>query len=236
MKTVQDYILETYEDCYTNQTQVPLTVGLRYFNEAVQDVEKRIAFACRENFFYEKIRTNLIAGTDVYGLPLGNSDGSFDPFIPEFANVTQVRVKYRDNAKYYRAKPLSPVGNIDNPDTLADDLSETTPKYEIRKNNLQIFPTPKENVTDGLQIDFRSTSPNYQLNDTEQDIPFPWNEHIVIKKLLRAFIFLSRGKLEEKAVAEDDYEKAMAKMLSRLSNINNMPVRDELPNLSYYTY
>lgn len=186
---------------------------MRYFNDAIHDAEKRIAYVCRENFFYEKVVQNIVAGVNVYDLPMGNSDGSYDPMIPEFKNVTQIRVKYDNNMDYYRANPIAPTQNQKHTDILENNQLTSQPLFEIRKNKIYIFPMPKANVTDGLQIDFRATRPNYQLTDTEEDIPFPRQEHIVFLHKLRSYIFRGRAKYEEKALAEQDYELAMKQML-----------------------
>jgi hypothetical protein len=81
-------------------------------------------------------------------------------------------------------------------------LNATTPYYDKRNGYIYLYPTPTENITDGMKILASVTLPDLETTSTEEDI-FPNHQqlrqfHNVLVSGLREIIYQISGDSELK--------------------------------------
>jgi len=111
--------------------------------------------ATNEGYYGQETKANLVADQSVYSLP------------SDCRKVSRLEVGYASSTDYSRAQKLDR-NAINDPQT---SFSTIAPYYSIIGNNFELFPTPGDNVTDGLKLFIIEEPDNLTQNSDEPDLP-----------------------------------------------------------------
>lgn len=129
---------------YTNANRL---INLNRQKHLIADLIRR---SCDEflyddpNYTDEPIELiNLVASTQNYSLL----------FSEQVLDITKVEVTY-DGTNWYKAEPYMREETILTSDatTINNNFSTTAPYYEVRNNNIYLYPIPTANVSSGLKV------------------------------------------------------------------------------------
>jgi len=98
--------------------------------------------------------TNLVSGTRSYQFSAG---GGLNVSVANLIKIDRVEISYDSGATYYKAYPIQ---QADIPEGLANSsidskagLADTsTPRYVLRDDYIDIYPSPTANSTNGIKI------------------------------------------------------------------------------------
>lgn len=142
---------------------------------------------------------------------------------------------------YYKARQetYSNLANEDSYSTVNQDFHY--PFFMLRGNNIRLFPTPFENVADGLKLHYARTDLEVQIANISNTSTFNaltiprWYQYVTVKGIIM-LIHESRAKTNERDKAELKYREALQDMIYRVAQRFNQPEESELPDLTYLMY
>lgn len=142
--TVASDIVDFRTDNSCSIQQLPDATALRYYNDCRDILIDRIIQE-KEDFFYNEIRTNLVAGQREYIVPKRGE-------LPTGALVKTkgISIKFKSTDTYYTKLDPTVMENLDY-DLLSYDKT-TSPFFVMSDNSNFLYPTPTEDITNGMII------------------------------------------------------------------------------------
>lgn len=216
---------------YKNESQLTQDIDV-YLNLGYHDVENAITEYVGDNFFYEYKIADLVAGQNEYTFPVASASAD------GIKKVLGVEVKRSDTDSYHRMTQGSNLATNQTLEELSANTSKSNGLYEIQDSSIFLYPTPAEAVTNGLKAQVILTLKDISDTSTEAEI-FPWHSelrtrHHVIALAMKPYIFGEFGMYNEKAIAQQEAEKEILKMVRSISPRYKGVVIWQLPNLSFY--
>ena len=206
---------------------------LSYINIAYHDLENAIQRYVKEDFFWNRYTTDVVANQWEYMLK--NPDWT----TIGMKKLKRVEIKYWANDSFRTVVKADTLNNYNNSeDWLANYVNKSTPIYTLSDNSVFLFPTPWENVTDWLVLYTINSLIDLTTSWTEADI-FPWywtlrDFHHTIAEWARQYVFKAKGQLNEKNDAKNEYEMEKQKMISILNGRIEVPVEWTLPSVRQF--
>lgn len=123
-------------------------------NRAYQKLVNRVA-SLGQDFYLRLAKADLVDGQSLYGLPT------------DFRKLDRIEVGYSASTTRYKATRMDR-NAINDPNWV---FSQAQPYYAILGNMIELFPTPTENVTDGLWMWYLETVPDMSADADEPNVP-----------------------------------------------------------------
>lgn len=245
--SVNDLIVDSLLDMGLDNVQVNNTRALRYLNRAYHFCENKIVNYLKDNYFRNvNKKINLINNQNEYALPTGLSTAHTSPSAPMLKKLMQVAIKYSDDqSKYYPANIVDYSWIYEELEDLKTKATKEAPLMiiswgSLNNQKIEIFPTPTENVTDWIKIDYEASNIDLLISDTEATIRFDrqymyvlqyWMEYRIVKRRKGA------GSTEEVA----SYQRFIASVNDMLMEISDRIIRpgyigDPTSSLISYMY
>jgi len=108
--------------------------------------------------------------------------------------------------------------------------------YQLKNGSIYIYPTPTENIADGLMVEWFVNLPDVTVTSTEEDI-FGENTELrnftqVIAEGLCADLYKRSRQYDDKSIAEADYRQSLNEHMRTIANRGNSVVIQEDADLS----
>lgn len=125
-----------------------------FVNGIILSSEDECDFDDTNNTNFSSKKTNLVANQPDYTLPT------------DLLRLKSVRISY-DGITWYRANPLDVNEIYDSVGSSNDtgNFETTKPFYDIVDNSIVIYPTPSQNVTNGLKIQLTRSVTQFSSSD-----------------------------------------------------------------------
>lgn len=209
-----DYNYENIVDYATAHTGVSITYAdaLKYVQKRRNEIVENIRAKLWENFFYKTYYTDIVSGTNQYDIPTSSStDG-------RIINIKRIEVKEKSTNTYRTYIPWN-IREIESTDYLE---TESPYIYEIRNNSIFLYPTPTESITAWLFIEWEVNLPDITVSSVELDI-FGWHTEMrqfiqLISDWLCADLYSSNRQYQDKAIAEQDFQISLSRMIRNISD------------------
>jgi hypothetical protein len=146
-------------------TQLPDTVGLRYYNDARDIVIDRIVQE-KEDFFYNELTVDTVVGKREYVLPKrGDLAEDLVTVLDGIKKIKEVGIKWKTTDNSY-SKVVAK-----NSDILPYDLLSYSeglePFYILSDSSVFIYPTPTEDINAGMILYSIMQPKKLTLSDNE---------------------------------------------------------------------
>ena len=219
--TIQDLLIEAYEDTNTSTANYPYTKGLKKFNEVYSEVYRSIVTA-QEDYFWTYWTTDLLQWAREYKIEREWTtllDENENPVLDDQGNEIKVpwieKVKkviiWKDDDTSYELPELS-------------DLEESNGLkwWTLKDNHIFLNWTPTETIEWWLEIQWIQNINEVELTDNIEDAIFPWHSdlkqfHNVLKDWLRAELWEHKQDFEKSDRAKARYEEWLEKMKRYIS-------------------
>jgi len=166
--TIQDLLVEAYEDTNTSTTNYPYTKALRKLNEVYSEVYRMIV-TTQEDYFWTYWNTDIQEGAREYKIEREQTQ-----YVDGEGNIVYVPWI----AKVKRVSLIDSEGNIEILKELSSLEEESGVKwYTLKDNHIFLNRTPTEDITSWLQIEGIEAILDVALTDTD-DVIFPWHEDL----------------------------------------------------------
>ena len=209
--TIQDLIVEAYEDTNTSTANYPYSKALTKFNEIYWEVW-RMLVTTQEDYFWTYWNTDLQAWAREYKVE--REQTSYEDWdwvthiVPWIAKVKKVVIRTDDETSY-ELPELS-------------DLEETVwlKGWKLKDNHIFLNWTPTEDIEWGLEIQWiQAINPiSWTLSEINiDDAIFPWHSdlkqfHKVLMYGLKAELWEHKQDFEKSDRARARYEEEVEKM------------------------
>jgi hypothetical protein len=179
---------------------ITLTSVKANLNIGYRDVVNAVA-STNENYYWRKTMANLVAGQATYSLPT------------DAKKIRRIEVGYESISDMRRPQRL----DRDSRGEANLVYSVSAPVFYVVGNNIELDPTPSENVTNGLQLWYLEHPSDMSNNTDEPDVPEGYEQLPIVYAVAKAKLQLGldvehRSQLSE---FEDRLFKMKAELLSR---------------------
>ena len=207
--------------------QLPDAVGIRYYNDG-RDILIDKIIEEKEDYFYNEIKADLTNWQREYTIPKrGDLDTLWNP-IDWLKKIKWISVKFKSTDTDYTKLDCSVMENLDY-DLLSYDET-VSPFYITSDNSNFLYPTPTEDITDGMIIygimypKLLTLSDNETLSDS-------------IKKTILLHVaerfFYSQRLYNEATTAGNRFQAELIRVANTLSWRNQWPKTITTPSLNY---
>ena len=232
--TITDLLSLVRYQTYVTSWQMDDDELMIYLNMAYHDLENTIVTDVDENFFYQKWKTNLIDWQNEYTFQESSATSEW------FKKILQIEVRRDEDQDDYVVLPHK---NIQLFNSARDVLESITPEswgfYDIKDSSIFIYPTPTEDVANGLILS--GTVNLIDLTTTNDAEIYIFPDHTDLRQFIplialwaKQYVYQARGMLNEKNDAKNEFEIEKRKMVKFLSNRDNDAMEVELPNSDIY--
>lgn len=191
------------QDVTTNNLTVTETEVKANLNRGYQKVVNRIA-SLAQDYYVRLSKANLVANQSLYGLP------------SDFRRMIRVEVAPTDATKRYKAYRVD-TNAFDDPADYAGD--PTSPTYSMRGKNIEIKPTPENNITNGLWMYYVETVNDLSADDDVPNIPPQFEDLPIEYAVAKAKARL--GLMDEAQMHLAEFYRELEEMTSDLVNSNS---------------
>jgi len=177
---------------------------LRYLNDEQQVIYNHIVNA-QESYFITQTTINLVNDTADY-------------LLPTAINKIVRLENYEDSASPFELIPIS-INDYDfiNNLTVGNSTGGDVAYYTIKGNYLTIYPTPQENITDGLQLYYVKFLTDLTLETQTPEIPRNWQE-LLIWGIVKRAMFQQEGSKDSYEVAVLEYSNLIKDLKKHIEN------------------
>ena len=208
-------------------TQLPDTVWLRYYNDGRDVLIDRIIEE-KEDYFYNEIRANLVSWQREYTIPKrGELDQSWNP-MDWLKKIKGISIKFKSTDTDFTKLDCSVLENLDY-DLLSYDET-TRPFYVTSDNSNFLYPTPTENITNGMII-YGIMYPQLLTLSSEETLPDNIKKAILLYVAER--FFTSQKLYNEATIAGNKFQIELSRIAKTLSGRNQWPKTITTPYLNY---
>ena len=191
------------QDVATDNLTVTRTEVKANLNRGYQKVVNRIA-SLAQDYYVRLAKTNLVADQSLYGLP------------SDYRRMIRVETAPEDADERYKATRAD-TNSFDDPVDYYGDA--TNPTYSIRGNNIEIKPTPENNITNGLWMYYVETVEDMSADDDEPNLPPEFNDLPVEYATAKAKARL--GLMDEAQLHLAEFYRELEEMTNNLTNSNS---------------
>ena len=182
-------------------------------------------------YFTYTYTTNIVNTQDKYLLPQADS------VTPWVLKIIEIAILQEATSEYYTVIKERGTKHVDW-FTDYEALNATTPYYDKRNGYIYLYPTPTENITDGMKILASVTLPDLETTSTEEDI-FPNHQqlrqfHNVLVSGLREVIYQISWDSELKSIAKQEFEADLQQMCFSLQKSQELIICDDFIWEQYY--
>lgn len=185
------------DDLTVTKTEVKLNL-----NRGYQKVVNRIA-SLAQDYYVRLAKANLTADQSLYGLP------------SDYRRMIRVETAPTVATERYKAYRVD-TNAFDDPAEYYGDA--TSPTYSVRGNNIEIKPTPENNITNGLWMWYVETV-NDLSDDDEPNIPPEFGDLPIEYAVAKAKARL--GLMDEAQLHLAEFYRELEEMTSSLVNSNS---------------
>jgi hypothetical protein len=172
-------------------------------NRGYQKVVNRIA-SLGQDYYVRLAKANLVADQSLYGLP------------SDYRRMIRVELDYGGDDNRYKANRTDTNAYGHPVDT---SISETSPQYSVRGNNIELNPTPEDAVTSGLWMWYVETVNDLSDDDDEPNLPPEFSdlpiEYAVAKAKAR------QGLMDEAQLSLSEFYRELDEMTNAIVNTNS---------------
>lgn len=224
MPTPLETITDARFDCSISEAQYNNTVWLRAYNQIMHQCENEIALYLKDEWFLREAdkKISIVADQSEYALPWGTS--TIHDSIPQLSKLVDIQIKYPNSNGYVKATQMVFDWIEVDLKRLETEMSVSNPKFMFNDGNIVIYPTPLEDVTDWIIIDYITKTPDVAIDATEDEISIPWRHHDVLQLWVEWKIHKARRKLEEASLTKAEYEKARQMMIRKMLDRYLQPI------------
>lgn len=224
--------------------QINPDIALVWFNEARREFIKELLVKSRQDNLISESSANIIQWQTSYALPHYWSTAGLN----SFASLLDVKVAYSvdklgnpiyrdaeliDQNEYLGYGMGGNVSDLDVSDGKRLNCKQyLQPRYYIQNRTLHLVPTPKQDVTNGLQIRFNYFPKELRANDNEDAINLDYWSYDAIYHYMTYLLY----QREAPELAEHHFSKYKDELnlcLMSISNRNQSAVREEFANLRH---
>ena len=203
------------------------------YNEGLHEFQKALLEYVANKLHITTIYTNLREWVDTYSLPFGENN------INDFYSITQLRVAYKEN-RYRVATQIEncdynirPNGRQKGQPYIKRRITCFTPKYSfVGHDQIRIFPTPKEDITNGLCLTFNYFLNDVELTTDEEDLKLPRYFLDVIDKYL-SYKLIKAENIELAGQYYSEFKETLHNNIYGLYR-DQRPIEEERADLSYF--
>lgn len=186
------------DDLTVTKTEVKLNL-----NRGYQKVVNRIA-SLAQDYYVRLAKANLTADQSLYGLP------------SDYRRMIRVETAPTVATERYKAYRVD-TNAFDDPAEYYGDA--TSPTYSVRGNNIEIKPTPENNITNGLWMWYVETVNDLSDDDDEPNIPPEFGDLPIEYAVAKAKARL--GLMDEAQLHLAEFYRELEEMTSSLVNSNS---------------
>lgn len=211
---------------------------LKYANPVYHEIENVIVTEVDPDFFYSEFQTNLVSWTNEYTSQVNTATADW------FKKISKVEVKWSDNDTYRSLLDDNAIQNFRySEDYIKAQLPKSQWFWEYKRWNFFIYPTPTNNVTNGIKIYIVKSLKDLTTSSVEADI-FPWQSilrqfHYLIALWTIPYVLRAKwlSRTDPSVVdARNEYQLKLKDMVKYLKNIYANPIECENPNWDFYKY
>lgn len=206
---------------------------LSYVNIVYHDLENAITRYVKEDFFWNRYTTDVVANQNEYVLKNPTAT------VIWMKRIKRVEIKYSDTDTFRTVVQADTLANYSSSeDWLETYQDKSNPIYTVSDNSIFIFPKPTNNITNWLIISTINSLVDITTWAVETDI-FPWywqlrDFHPLLALWAKQYVYQSRWQINEKNDAKNEYEMEKQKMISYLQWRIDTIIEWKLPDLSYF--
>jgi len=224
MPTPQQTINDARFETSVDSTQYTDANAIIAYNKIMHDLENTICMYLKDEWFYKETdkTIDIVAWQKSYSFPSWSS--TIHDSLPQMKNLLRVEIKYMTESRYQKATPFTYDWTwriLEDEKTLN---SAITPKFLLTEDGFDIYPTPIENVTDWIIIDYQRSDIDVVIWATETSISIPWQFHEVIQQWVESKIHKARRKYDEARISRELYKEMKWDMIQKLSEKYLQPV------------
>ena len=191
------------QDVSTDNLTVTKTEVKLNLNRGYQKVVNRIA-SLAQDYYIRLSKTNLVAGQSLYGLP------------SDYRRMIRVEIAPEDADERYRVTRTD-INSYGHPVDYYGDA--TNPTYSIRGSNIEIKPTPENNITNGLWMYYVETVEDMSDDADEPNIPPQFEDLPIEYATAKAKARL--GLMDEAQLHLAEFYRELEEMTNALVNSNS---------------
>ena len=211
--TIQDLIVEAYEDTNTSTANYPYTKGLKKLNEIYSEMYRMIV-TTQEDYFWTYWNTDLQQWSREYKVEREWTTYTDEQWVehnvPWIEKVKKVAIR-TDDENSYELPELS-------------DLEESMwmKGWKLKDNHIFLNWTPEKDIENWLEIQWIQNINPVEATDNIEDAIFPWHSdlkqfHKVLMDWLRAELWEHKQDFEKSDRAKARYEEWLEKMKRYIS-------------------
>lgn len=188
---------------WVTSAQFPSASLLKYANVVYKEMQNKIIKNVNENYFYDILKTDTLAGQNEYTLRTAdNNDVGMKKII-------SANIKWKDTDTYYsKLQHSSTAISLQAIDEQAASPDQE-PFIQIKDGSVFIFPAPTESIVDGLMVEWLVSLIDLVVDWVENTI-FPYNSelrdyHKVLAYGIVPYIYGKLKQTNEKISAKNEY-------------------------------
>lgn len=217
-------------DYAVDHTWVNITYDkcLKYAKKRRNQIVNIIKSKVDEYYFNDIYFTDLIAWQNEYTIPQSNATDWGVLLIER----PEAKLKSTDD---YRSLLKSQTKPWYATDYISD--KEYNPFYQIRWGSIFIYPTPTENITNGLRIEAKTNLPDITTSSIEADM---YGEHTELRDFIQLIadwvvvdLYASTRNYTDKQYAEAEYNTSIQEMIKTIWGRSNIVWYETQPDLSH---
>lgn len=240
MATVKDRIDKWRVARLRGSNQINYEVLVAWYNEWYSEFQKIALEYVANNIQTTNISMNIVSWQDTYDLPFDLSN------VQDFYSITQLTVALNTdkngNPIYRKCLPISLTDyNIKSnwyqkwEPIIWRRISKRNPRYSfINKSEFKIFPTPTENITAGINLQYNFYTQDLGLYDDESNLWVPRYFLDVINRYLDYKLY----EAENPELSDKYYQLFKETLYDNIHGLNRdkRPVEEEFANTTYFSH
>ena len=231
-KTVEDYIDERLYQTAKDEADISKTDALIRFNRYMHRIENYIAHFIMEDFYDEWMTIDLDDGENLYDLPIWDSWLAELEEFPEFKKLLECSIKYDWVWAGNKAAEL-PDWSLPYPlEWYKTNQPSTAPYFRFDNKKLRIYPTPTQDVEDGLVLRYARSEVDVLLTTNEKDMTVPRQHIPVILKWMTYQLKKTNSDVWIIKTYKKDWEDALDGMVKDVGDRYAQPWEYSNPYLS----
>lgn len=227
--SVSTTIADFRTDLATNISQLPDATALRWYNDGRDVLIDRIIQE-KEDFFYDVFTTDLTLGKNEYKMnKRGDLAADGVTVLNGVAKTKSLSVKFKSTDEYYTKLSPRTQENLDYDEASYDETK--TPFFILSDTSWFVYPTPTEDVTDGLKAYLITYPKKLALGDDET---LPDNFSKAIRYYFFARYYEGANRPEKVELNDAKFTKEINRVATSLSGRVSSPKQIKTPSLNYF--
>lgn len=228
--TMRDRFREWRTSRTRSEKQITDELGMIWMKEWYNELKKKLISIGRNNLFSDQIGLNIHAYQSTYTLPMWTTDTRPTGGYKDFVSVIQMEVAYRKDSRTNQ-----PVYHVCR-EVMAEEFSDKKrsrqskckPRYEfLGKNQIVIFPTPTENIANGIKLRYNYWEQEITWSTKEKDINLPFYLIETMDMYLDYRLKWHETSREQAQIEYDLWGKEIENALWMINNRDSRPVIEQ---------